>query len=76
MKILITGGTGLIGSAVIWHIIEKNIVGAYNMLEVARNHWLAMDRGCRESFRFHHRGKLIRPKNSYGQFLLSLREDS
>jgi len=76
MKILITGGTVFVNRALIWHIVEKSIVGTYNMLEVARNHWLIMDRSRRESFRFHHLGKLIRLKNSYGQYLLSLLKDS
>ena len=34
--------------------IETNIVGTYTLLEVARQYWSAMERGQKESFRFHH----------------------
>jgi dTDP-glucose 4,6-dehydratase len=34
--------------------IETNIVGTYALLEVARQYWLKLDRGRKESFRFHH----------------------
>ncbi len=32
--------------------IETNIVGTYNLLEVARKYWI--ERGCFDEFRFHH----------------------
>lgn len=34
--------------------IETNIVGTYNMLEVARSYWVCLDETKKHSFRFHH----------------------
>ncbi len=34
--------------------IETNLVGTYNLLEAAREHWQALPAGQRERFRFHH----------------------
>ncbi len=34
--------------------IQTNIVGTYTLLEAARTHWLGLDGGRRERFRFHH----------------------
>jgi len=34
--------------------IQTNIVGTYNMLEVARAYWLGLDNEKKTSFRFHH----------------------
>jgi dTDP-glucose 4,6-dehydratase len=34
--------------------IETNIVGTYTLLEAARSYWLALDKGQKERFRFHH----------------------
>ena len=34
--------------------IQTNIVGTYNMLEVARRYWLSLDVKAKEAFRFHH----------------------
>jgi dTDP-glucose 4,6-dehydratase len=34
--------------------IQTNIVGTYNMLEVAREYWHQLDEKRREAFRFHH----------------------
>lgn len=34
--------------------IETNIVGTYNMLEVAREYWKTLSQSKRDSFRFHH----------------------
>lgn len=34
--------------------IETNIVGTYNLLEVARNYWLGLDETHKLAFRFHH----------------------
>ena len=34
--------------------IQTNVVGAYNMLEVARDYWKGLAPAARERFRFHH----------------------
>lgn len=34
--------------------IQTNVVGSYNLLEVARHHWLTLDAQARRDFRFHH----------------------
>ena len=34
--------------------IETNIVGTYNLLEVARNYWKSLDEVRQDKFRFHH----------------------
>jgi dTDP-glucose 4,6-dehydratase len=34
--------------------IETNVVGTYNLLEVAREHWLTLDADKQSDFRFHH----------------------
>ena len=34
--------------------IETNIVGTYNLLEVARKYWLQLDEEKKSNFRFHH----------------------
>lgn len=34
--------------------IETNIVGTYNLLDVARKYWLALGEDRQENFRFHH----------------------
>ncbi|RUO62666.1 dTDP-glucose 4,6-dehydratase [Pseudidiomarina insulisalsae] len=34
--------------------IETNIIGTYNLLEVARNYWTQLDATRKASFRFHH----------------------
>tara|TARA_B100001250_G_scaffold43882_1_gene34533 strand:- start:2509 stop:3531 length:1023 start_codon:yes stop_codon:yes gene_type:complete len=34
--------------------IETNIVGTYNMLEIARAYWINLDKIKKRSFRFHH----------------------
>lgn len=34
--------------------IETNIVGTYNLLEIARNYWSGLSSYKKESFRFHH----------------------
>lgn len=34
--------------------IETNIVGTYQLLEVARQYWAGLDQQCQQSFRFHH----------------------
>lgn len=34
--------------------IKTNIVGTYNMLQVARKHWMSLPDNAKTSFRFHH----------------------
>ena len=34
--------------------IQTNVVGTYNMLEVAKAHWLNLDQSKRNGFKFHH----------------------
>lgn len=34
--------------------IQTNIVGTYNLLEASRDYWSALDKGKKDSFRFHH----------------------
>jgi dTDP-glucose 4,6-dehydratase len=34
--------------------IQTNIIGTYNILEVARAYWLDLDQNLKETFRFHH----------------------
>lgn len=34
--------------------IETNVVGTFNLLEAARDHWRALDPADRDRFRFHH----------------------
>ena len=34
--------------------IETNIIGTYNLLEIARNYWSGLSSSKKESFRFHH----------------------
>ena len=34
--------------------IQTNIVGTYNLLEVARDYWSALPEICKQAFRFHH----------------------
>ncbi|WP_125717054.1 dTDP-glucose 4,6-dehydratase [Pseudoalteromonas rubra] len=34
--------------------IQTNIVGTYNLLEVSREYWLALDKAKQQSFKFHH----------------------
>jgi dTDP-glucose 4,6-dehydratase len=36
------------------NFIQTNVVGTYNLLEVAREYWLALDHEKRQNFRFHH----------------------
>ncbi len=34
--------------------IQTNIVGTYNLLEIAKLYWKGLDENCKSSFRFHH----------------------
>ena len=34
--------------------IQTNIVGTYNLLEIARDYWISLENADKEQFRFHH----------------------
>lgn len=62
--------------------IQTNIVGTYNLLEAAREHWNALDGTAKESFRFHHistdevYGDLPHPSEQQGELPLFTEQTS